>query len=135
MAPIIKNVNSHPQCEAIHGTVSGASKAPIFEPELKIPVAKERSFLGKYSAVALIAAGKFPDSPNPKTALAIINPRTDTDMVENPISVANGLNKAPRFSAYAWIIAPTDQMIKAIAKPHLVPRRSIKRPANNIEIA
>ena len=33
--------------------------APTFAPELKIPVAKARSFFGKYSAVALIAAGKI----------------------------------------------------------------------------
>ena len=48
-----------PQASAISGTVIGAKIAPMFAPELKIPVANERSFLGKYSAVALIAAGEL----------------------------------------------------------------------------
>ena len=51
---------SQPQFFCIHGTVRGASMAPTFVPELKIPVANDLSFFGKYSAVALIAAGKFP---------------------------------------------------------------------------
>src|ERR1700741_777372 len=36
-------------------------------------VASARSFLGTYSAVALIAAGKLPASPNANSILAIIN--------------------------------------------------------------
>src|SRR5687768_3230543 len=83
-APTMIKVLSHPHFSAIHGTVSGASTAPIFAPELKIPVAKARSFLGKYSAVALIAAGKFPDSPNPSTALEAIKPNTETGINPNP---------------------------------------------------
>ena len=58
---------SHPQFVLIQGTVSGARMAPTLVPELKIPVAKDLSFLGKYSDVALIAAGKFPASPKAKT--------------------------------------------------------------------
>jgi hypothetical protein len=49
-----------PQLMRIQGTVNGASIAPIFVPEFHIPVANDLSFLGKYSAVALIAAGKLP---------------------------------------------------------------------------
>ena len=44
-----------PQMLAISGTVIGARMAPTLAPELKIPVASERSLLGKYSAVALMA--------------------------------------------------------------------------------
>lgn len=61
------NAVSHPHSSAITGTVSGATMAPTFAPELKIPVAKARSFFGKYSAVALIAAGKLPASPSAST--------------------------------------------------------------------
>jgi len=44
----------------IQGTTNGAAMAPMFEPELNIPVAKALSFLGNHSATVLIAAGKFP---------------------------------------------------------------------------
>ena len=57
---------SHPQFSAIHGTVNGARIAPTLVPELKIPVANDLSFFGKYSAVALIAAGKVSGFPNGK---------------------------------------------------------------------
>jgi hypothetical protein len=50
--------------------------APIFDPELKIPVANALSFLGNHSAVALIAAGKLPASVMPKKILAILKPPT-----------------------------------------------------------
>ncbi len=52
--------------------------APTLAPELKIPVANDLSFLGKYSAVAFIAAGKLPASPNARTALENIKPTTET---------------------------------------------------------
>ena len=84
-APIIINAASQPQVCAIQGTVSGANTAPTLAPELKIPVASDRSFLGKYSAVALIAAGKFPDSPKPSTALEKIKPSTETETPVIPI--------------------------------------------------
>lgn len=66
---MIKKAASQPPCLAIQGTVNGASMAPTLAPELNIPVANDLSFFGKYSAVALIAAGKLPDSPKPSTAL------------------------------------------------------------------
>ena len=37
--------------------MNGAIVAPILVPELKMPVAKARSFRGNHSATALIAAG------------------------------------------------------------------------------
>ena len=70
MAPTMTNAPCHPNCFAIQGTVRGARMAPTLAPELKIPVASDRSRLGNHSAVVLIAAGKFPDSPNPSTAFS-----------------------------------------------------------------
>ena len=58
--------------------VRGASKAPIVAPELKILVEKARSFFGKYSAVAFMAAGKLPASPIAKIIRANTNKVTLT---------------------------------------------------------
>jgi len=52
--------------------VIGAAKAPTVEPALKMEVEYARSFFGKYSAVTLIAAGKFHASPTPNTIRAAI---------------------------------------------------------------
>ncbi|MNT27916.1 hypothetical protein D3C72_1635690 [compost metagenome] len=71
---------SQPQCAAITGMVKGAARAPIVAPELKILVDSARSFFGKYSAVALIAAGKFPASPTARIKRAKINRLTLTLM-------------------------------------------------------
>src|SRR5262245_57846985 len=78
------NAARHPQFSAIHGTDNGASIAPTLVPELNIPVAKDLSFFGKYSAVALIAAGKLPASPMASTALPNIKPNTDTGTAARP---------------------------------------------------
>jgi hypothetical protein len=77
-APIRIKAVSQPHCFATHGTVSGANIAPTLVPELNMPVAKERSFLGKYSAVALRAEGKLPASPTANNAREIINPIIET---------------------------------------------------------
>ena len=50
--------------------------APMFEPELKMPVANARSRRGNHSATVLIAAGKFPASPSPSANRATANPAT-----------------------------------------------------------
>ena len=63
MIPTTIKAVSQPHSSAMTGTVSGARIAPTLAPELKMPVANARSFFGKYSAVALIAAGKLPASP------------------------------------------------------------------------
>ncbi|MNE12850.1 hypothetical protein D3C80_1056700 [compost metagenome] len=76
---------SHPKDFAINGIVIGAAKAPTVAPALKILVAKALSFLGKYSAVVLIAAGKFPASPTAKTKRAKINKATLT-LITNAVS-------------------------------------------------
>src|SRR6266576_5782250 len=82
--PIMTKAASHPQFNLIHGTVSGARIAPTLAPELKIPVANDLSFFGKYSEVALIAAGKFPASPKASIALENINPKTETEKAVMP---------------------------------------------------
>src|SRR5258705_3951363 len=76
--------HSQPQFSLIHGTVSGARTAPTLAPELKIPVANDLSFFGKYSAVALIAAGKLPASPKANIARENIKPATDTEKMVIP---------------------------------------------------
>jgi hypothetical protein len=84
MAPIIIKAASQPRCWAIQGTERGANTAPILAPELKMPVEKDLSFLGKYSAVAFMAAGKLPASPKPNKALDSINPSIETGTAVNP---------------------------------------------------
>ncbi len=51
----------------------GEINAPTVAPALKMLVENARSFFGKYSAVALIAAGKLPASPTANTKRAKIN--------------------------------------------------------------
>ena len=63
-APMIMKAHSQPRDFARGGMHRGAARAPTDAPALKIEVAKARSFLGKYSAVVLMAAGKLPDSPS-----------------------------------------------------------------------
>src|ERR1035437_8365755 len=72
-APVIRNVDCQPYLVASHGTVRGATTAPIFDPELKIPVACARSLRGNHSATVLMQAGKFADSPNPSRVRATPN--------------------------------------------------------------
>src|SRR3954465_11930255 len=57
----------------MRGTKYAAASAPTFVPALKMPVANARSFRGNHSAVVLMAAGKFPDSPKPRAARAMLN--------------------------------------------------------------
>src|SRR4028119_1898837 len=76
-APVMMNAHSQPYVMAIHGTVSGATIAPTFEPELKMPVASARSFFGNHSATVLMAAGKLPASPSPSAKRATPKPTGD----------------------------------------------------------
>ena len=76
------NDQYHPHRSVIVGTTIGVRTAPTLVPELKIPVASARSFLGNHSAVTLIAAGKLPASPNPSRSRAKINPATDARIGE-----------------------------------------------------
>src|SRR5580704_121930 len=74
--PVNRKAHCQPILKAIHGTARGATVAPTFVPELKMPVARARSFLGNHSATVFTAAGKFPDSPRPSANLAVAKPDT-----------------------------------------------------------
>ena len=63
-----------PYLSVIQGTMSGVRIAPTLLPALNMPVASARSCCGNHSAVALIDAGKFADSPRPSAARAIAKP-------------------------------------------------------------
>ena len=75
-APSTMNADCQPKLRNSHGTSSGAKIEPTLEPELKMPVATERSLGGNHSATVLIAAGKFPDSPRPSATRAAPKPKT-----------------------------------------------------------
>src|ERR1051325_7766973 len=74
--PIHTKAHGQPQWTAIHGAAAGATIAPIFAPELKIPVANARSFCGNHSATVFTAAGKFAASLSPSTNRALANAST-----------------------------------------------------------
>ena len=57
--------------------MNGARIAPTPAPELKMPVASALSLGENHSAVALIAAGKFPLSPRPRKNRATPKPATE----------------------------------------------------------
>src|SRR5690606_26356778 len=122
--PLIRQEASQPYAAAINGIVTGAARAPTVDPALKILVANPRSFFGKNSAVALMAAGKLPDSPKANTIRATTNndTLTETTLPTSPtvpsISLARSklTNQLPvstpavAMPQYACIQAPTDQM-------------------------
>ncbi len=103
------------------GIVAGATSAPTDAPELNMEVANALSFLGKYSAVTFMAAGKFPASPSARMHLAARNSHTLVDAIAN--AAAEPVSNAAIVSteAYpsmcivaqpqaAWRQAPADQM-------------------------
>src|SRR5687767_5663757 len=77
MAPVRMNAHSHPYEMVMIGTISGVSRAPMFVPALKIPVANARSLRGNHSATVLMAPGKLPASPRPSAKRAPMKPATD----------------------------------------------------------
>src|SRR5688572_28378680 len=112
MEPVMINAHFHPQATVIYGTVNGASTAPIFVPELKIRVAKARSFLGNHSATVFMAAGKFADAVTPNALRATIKPRV--------------------LLTSAWPTAAKLQKKVARKYPIFVPTLSMTRPENTI---
>ena len=52
-------------------------KKETLEPELKRPTAWARSSEGNHSVMALMAAGKLPDSPRPRKMRAMQKPTTE----------------------------------------------------------
>ena len=119
--PVRMNAPRHPRtwppmeiclnCATTHGSARGTSKPPTFEPELKMPVARARSRFGNHSAVVLMAAGKFPPSPNPSIIRAIKNPVT--------------------LLASECPIEASPQNPQARANPRRNPMTSIKRPTTS----
>src|SRR5437762_6468869 len=87
------NARCQPQRKVIQGTTSGVTSAPTFVPELKMPVARARSFLGNHSATVLIEAGKAPDSPRPSAKRASAKPDRKSTR----------LNSSHRCTSYAVI--------------------------------
>ncbi|MNE31101.1 hypothetical protein D3C80_1246490 [compost metagenome] len=137
---------SQPIDFAIKGMVSGAAKAPTVAPALKILVDKALSFLGKYSAVALIAAGKFPASPTANTKRAKMNSVTlvlitsETSLILLIISLDSSkpTNQFPviipevAIPQKACKTAPIDQMKIAHRNPFLVSIQSTNFPAKSM---
>src|ERR1700722_14583066 len=76
MDPVQMNAACQPQRRVTAAMSMGAMKAEALEPELKMPMALARSSAGNHSVVALMAAGKFPDSPRPRRARQIMKPTT-----------------------------------------------------------
>src|SRR5580658_8780936 len=74
--PVQMKAACHPQRMVTAAMRSGAMKAEALEPELKSPVARARSSEGNHSVVALMAAGKLPDSPRPRSARQMQKPMT-----------------------------------------------------------
>ena len=72
------NAISQPHARARRGMVAGAASAPTEAPLLKIEVEKARSLAGKYSAVALMAAGKLPASPTASIRRQLRKSQTET---------------------------------------------------------
>src|SRR6185503_871807 len=101
-----------PHAAAISGTQMGATTAPIFVPELKIPVANARSLFGNHSATVLIDAGKFAASPTPSRK------RTKQNVMA--------------LFANAVAIAARDHHPTAIPSPSFVPIRSRILPQTSI---
>src|ERR1700727_392048 len=76
MEPVQMKAACQPQRRLTAAMRMGAMKAEALEPELKRPVARARSSEGNHSVVALMAAGKLPDSPRPRRARQIMKPTT-----------------------------------------------------------
>src|SRR5271163_2203533 len=76
MEPVQMKAACHPKRRVTAAMRMGAMKAEALEPELKRPVARARSSEGNHSVVALMAAGKLPDSPRPRKKRAMQNPMT-----------------------------------------------------------
>ena len=96
---------SQPQARANRGIVAGAANAPTEAPLLKMEVENARSFLGKYSAVTLMAAGKLPASP---TARIIRQARNNhTEMVVRATILPPAIPRAAQ-PQKACRQAPTD---------------------------
>jgi hypothetical protein len=95
MEPVVRKAARHPHLPVTKATMTGAMKKLTLEPELKMPVAKARSSEGNHSVVALMAAGKLPDSPRPSMMRAMQKPTTEvTNMWESEESAQMAMARA-----------------------------------------
>src|ERR1700733_5539509 len=76
MEPVVMKAACQPHLAVTDAMRMGAMKKEALAPELKRPVARARSSEGNHSVTALMAAGKLPDSPRPRTMRAMQNPMT-----------------------------------------------------------
>src|SRR5665213_3825897 len=76
MEPVQMKAACHPHLAVTAAIMTGAMKAEALEPELNRPSALARSSVGNHSVVALMAAGKLPDSPSPRKTRAMQKPST-----------------------------------------------------------
>src|SRR5215471_4601648 len=75
--PVVMKAACQPYLAVTKATSAGAIRAEALAPELKSPTALARSSVGNHSATALMAAGKFPDSPRPRKMRAMQKPATE----------------------------------------------------------
>src|SRR5687767_13344249 len=107
----------------MRGTSNGVARAPIFVPELKIPVARARSFFGNHSATVFMDAGKFPASPRPRINRTMINPTTEANAVDcetTPKEASTAAPATPIGTAQACAIAARLQSAIEYANPFFV---------------
>ena len=128
------NAQYQPYASVIHGTMSGATTAPMLVPELKMPVANARSRFGNHSATTLIDAGKFPASPMPSANRAAMKPATEAEYAR-PASARAAATHGPNTAASACAMAARLQITIAMAKPSFAPMRSMMRPESRSPIA
>ena len=75
--PVARKPACQPYLPVARATRMGAMKKLTLVPELKRPVAVARSSAGNHSEMALMAAGKLPDSPMPRKRRAMQKPATE----------------------------------------------------------
>ena len=107
-APVMTNAGRQPQARAIAETTGVARAAPMAVPELKMPTASARSFIGNHSDTAFTPPGKLAGSVAPSKKRKNENCTT------------------PRASACSMLAI--DQPETNRVKPRAVPSRSISRP-------
>ena len=122
---MMMNAISQPQNFASGGMVSGAASAPTDAPELKIEVANARSFLGKYSAVTLMAAGKLPASPSASTARHARKSHTETPAIAAAVAL-------PAWTARSAATELTSFTNQHVAMPHAAWRHA---PSDHTKMA
>ena len=97
-------------------TTMGAKIAPTLVAALKTPVAKALSFFGNHSATALIAEGKFPDSPIPRPKRATTNPQRLNDGRIAACNIPKTL-QVPMLKRYPFFVPSLSIILPIISSP------------------